>query len=78
MCDGSEKLAQLKEQFNEANIIFLATDITKRDMIERSFQTILDEFKQIDVVVNGAGLIREKEIELVVATNLVRMNRCVY
>lgn len=70
----AEKLAQLQSRFSEANIIPLVTDITKKDAIEGTFQTILDKFKQIDIVVNGAGILREDDLELVIATNLVRSN----
>lgn len=71
MREDTSKAAQLKVQFKKANIMFLVTDVTKRDVIENTFKTILNEFKQIDVVVNAAGILREKQIELVIATNLV-------
>lgn len=73
MREDNEKVAQLKTKFKEANIIFLLADATKRDVIKGTFRTILKKFKQIDVVINGAGILREREIELVIATNLVRV-----
>lgn len=70
--EDEEKLVQLQNKFTAANIIFLVTDITKRDVLEQTFKTVLEKFQQIDVVVNSAGILREKDLELVVATNLVR------
>lgn len=69
--EDAEKLQLLRNQFKEANIIFLVTDITKRAVVESAFKTILEQFKQIDIVVNGAGLVQDRDIELVIATNLV-------
>lgn len=66
------KLEQLKSKFSEANIIYLTTDITKRNVIDQTLKSVRDQFQQIDIVLNSAGILNEKEIELVVATNLVR------
>lgn len=69
--DNKEKVESLKREFRHANIILLVTDITKKEIIERTFKVILERFKRIDIVVNSAGILRESEMDTVINTNLV-------
>lgn len=69
--DDKERIEPLKRDFREANIILLKTDISKKDVIERTFKEVFDRFRRIDIVVNSAGILRESDIELTINTNLV-------
>lgn len=69
--DNKDKIEALKREFRHANIILLVTDISKRDIIERTYKVIIERFKHIDIVVNCAGLLKESDIDLVINTNLV-------
>lgn len=71
--EDKDKFECLKNEFLDANILFWAVDITKRDDVEQTFKNILDKFQQIDIVVNAAGILREDNIERIVMTNLVWM-----
>lgn len=71
--DNKEKVEALKRDFRHANVILLVTDITKRDIVERTLKIIFERFKRIDIVVNSAGILKETEIDLVLNTNLVRI-----
>lgn len=73
--DNKEKVESLKREFRQANIILLVTDITKKDIIERTFKVVLERFKRIDIVVNSAGILRESEMDLVINTNLVFISK---
>lgn len=71
--DNKEKIEPLKREFREANIVLIKTDITKKDIIDRTFKDVFDRFRRIDIVVNSAGILCESDIELTLNTNLVML-----
>lgn len=71
VCENKENVQQLKDEFEQANIVFMLTDVTERDVVEQTFKTILERFKQIDIVVNCAGVFCEQNLELTINVNLV-------
>ena len=42
------------------NIRYMKVDITKRDQIDKAVSEIMDEFGRIDVLINNAGIIRDR------------------
>jgi len=66
-----DKLKALQKDFKDQNIILLIADITKRDSIDKTFKEIIATFKQIDIVVNSAGILKEKDVEATINTNLI-------
>lgn len=75
ICDNKENIQQLKDEFGQANVVFILTDITKRDVVEQTFKRILERFQQIDIVVNCAGVACEKDLERTININLVSTTR---
>lgn len=71
VCENEENVEQLKDEFGEANIILMLTDVTKRDEVEQTFKTILERVHQIDIVVNCAGVVGEKDVDRTININLV-------
>lgn len=71
IADNKENIEQLKDEFGHATIVVLLTDITKRDIVEQAFKTILERFHQIDIVINCAGIFCEESIERTINVNLV-------
>ncbi|OTB02399.1 hypothetical protein M426DRAFT_62323 [Hypoxylon sp. CI-4A] len=77
IADLSEEAGQTAAQ--ELSCKFAKTDVTKREDWERLLQTALDEFGQLDVVVNNAGAtyankpteeVTEKDFDLVMNVNV--------
>lgn len=72
ICENDEKLKALQKDYKEQNIILLKTDITKREIIDKTFKEIMEKFNRIDIVVNSAGILKETDVEATINTNLVR------
>lgn len=53
---GKETVEQIKEQKGEA--IFVKTDVSKAEDIDKMVKTCLDNFGRIDILVNNAGIYR--------------------
>jgi len=47
--------AELKSKYN-ASVEILAFDVTKRSQVEKAIDSLLPEFRNIDVLINNAGL----------------------
>ncbi len=60
------------------NAVGIRTDITKRDEVEQAVATVIERFGRIDVLVNNAGIVRDRRLvkmeeddwDSVIATNL--------
>lgn len=70
---NDKMLKRLQENFKEQNIILAITDITKRESIENTFKEINEQFKRIDIVVCGAGILNEKDPVATITVNVVRI-----
>lgn len=75
VANNEESVQQLKNEFQQANIVLFLTDITKRDDVELTFKRILERFQRIDIVVNCAGLVREMDLNRTMNVNLVRAKK---
>lgn len=71
VCEA-EKLA------GEGKVLAVAADVSREDDVEAMFDTVVDRFFQVDVVVNNAGINRDallvrtptEDFDAVIATNL--------
>lgn len=61
----------LQADFKNQNVIFIKTDISKKDQVKDAFNEIIKQFKSIDIVFCNAGLINDRDYELTVNVNLV-------
>lgn len=59
---GDAECALLREQYG-AEALFVATDVTKADQIERMMKTAVDRFGRLDILVNNAGGSFPKRLE---------------
>lgn len=64
-------MQQLKDEFGEANVTLMLTDVSKQDDVEQTFKAILERVHQIDIVVNCAGVFDEKDVDRTININLV-------
>ena len=71
-------------QADGARVMFLKTDITQREEVQRSVEAVLKEFSNIDILVNNAGALKRtplveisaEEWQQVLAVNLTGTFNC--
>lgn len=68
----NEETIKCFQEINPATkLSFLPLDITKNDEISRCLEQVICEAHYIDVLVNGAGICDERDVEKEIAINLV-------
>ncbi|XP_055324741.1 alcohol dehydrogenase-like [Sitodiplosis mosellana] len=74
-CDA--KVETLQNNYKTSKIVFLSIDVGDVEWVERVFQEIWTEFGKIDILVNGAGILDEKDAEKCLRVNLLGViNTC--
>lgn len=68
---NDEMIIILREDFPSQEILFHLTDVSERDEVLRAFQEVMYKFKQIDMVITSAGILDERNYQLMVDINLV-------
>lgn len=66
-----ESIERLSNEFPKKLIFFRKTDVSNRLEVDRSFKEIALKFGRLDVLVNNAGLLDERELNLTIDVNLV-------
>ncbi|WP_203295757.1 SDR family oxidoreductase [Luteirhabdus pelagi] len=61
----SDRIEKLAKEINDkgGNAIFVPTDVTKEDQVKKLINDTIDEFGQIDVLLNNAGLMQQSPLE---------------
>ncbi|XP_041348208.1 15-hydroxyprostaglandin dehydrogenase [NAD(+)]-like isoform X4 [Gigantopelta aegis] len=67
---GEETLAALQKEYGADNVRFGKCDVTKKDQFTATFQSAVNSFGHIDVMVNNAGIMNDKTWELMIAINV--------
>ncbi|XP_019866920.1 15-hydroxyprostaglandin dehydrogenase [NAD(+)] [Aethina tumida] len=62
---GNEAVAELGAD----KALFIKADVTKNDQLESAFQTTVDKWKGLDIVINNAGIMNDQRWELEIAIN---------
>ncbi|CAL8333283.1 unnamed protein product [Merluccius merluccius] len=75
---GCECKVQLDTEYGEGNCTFIQCDITDGDTLKDAFQTTVDQFGQLDIVVNNAGINNEKDWEKTIQVNLTSVIKGTY
>lgn len=77
--DGSSARKILNElQIDRNRVLFLETDVTKEGDVIRAFETTVTNFGQLDIVINCAGIVNEKDWEKCVNVNFVSEKLMIY
>lgn len=71
VCDNNGNSIELQTDFVHQNVILLIADVTNRNSIERAFNEVIQKFSFIDLLINSAGLMKEKDAEITLNTNVV-------
>lgn len=69
--EPSDLLENLKLQYAKTKIVYFKCDISAKDEIETTFDTIESLFQTIDILINAAGIFNDKNIELTFKVNVV-------
>lgn len=75
---AKEKIAAIQKKDADAKVSFCQVEVTKRAELEKALKAACDEFGQVDILVNGAGVnsptpyfeISEEEMEKILNVNL--------
>ncbi|KAG8222446.1 hypothetical protein J437_LFUL002181 [Ladona fulva] len=67
---GEEVVQQLSAKYGKDNVIFCLCDVTDYPQYEESFQTTINVFGGLDIVINNAGIMNDRFWELEVDVNL--------
>ncbi|KFM57973.1 hypothetical protein X975_14638, partial [Stegodyphus mimosarum] len=67
---GQKLVAELVESFGQEKIFFALCDVTKESDYKKLFDLTLEKFKRIDVLINNAGIIAEKNPRKVLDINV--------
>lgn len=63
----------LQTNYKDQNVVFIKTDVTKKEQVKSAFDEVISKFKFVDIVVANAGILREKDYELTFNVNVVRI-----
>lgn len=69
--DADNVVAGLQKEYAQNIVIFLRTDVTVKEDIQKAFRQANDAFGSIDVVIGNAGIFDETKPEKVITVNLV-------
>ncbi|XP_041349259.1 15-hydroxyprostaglandin dehydrogenase [NAD(+)]-like [Gigantopelta aegis] len=67
---GEETLAALQKEYGADNVRFGKCDVSNKDQFTATFQSAVNSFGHIDVMVNNAGIMNENMWEMTIAINL--------
>jgi len=51
-------------------VFFVRIDVGDKDLIRKSVKEVINRMKFIDVLVNGAGIVRDRNVDLTISVNL--------
>ncbi|KAF2882135.1 hypothetical protein ILUMI_24057 [Ignelater luminosus] len=67
--NGKSAKEELIKEYGPGRVLFIKTDVTKRDQFENAFKETLRQWKYVDILINNAGIFSDKSYELEIATN---------
>lgn len=69
---GNKAVKEIENEFGVSKAIFIRTDATRREDLENAFDQTVENFKNLDIVINNAGILNDAQWEKAVALNIVR------
>ncbi|GLD61140.1 15-hydroxyprostaglandin dehydrogenase [NAD(+)] [Lates japonicus] len=75
---GEECKTQLDAEFGEGNCTFIQCDVSIGDALRDAFQSTVDQFGRLDIVINNAGINNEKNWEKTIQVNLTSVIKGTY
>lgn len=71
LADPKNVTEELQNNYKDQNVVFIKTDVTKKEQVKSAFNEVILKFNFIDFVVANAGILRENDYELTINVNLV-------
>lgn len=71
VCDTNKISESLQNTYQTQTVVFIQTDVSKKDQVKRAFDEIVRLFGYIDYVVGNAGILCESDYERTINVNLV-------
>ncbi|XP_039307956.1 15-hydroxyprostaglandin dehydrogenase [NAD(+)]-like [Solenopsis invicta] len=56
---GQDAVATLEDDFGKGCAMFIACDVTKADDLKKAFEKTIDEFEELDILINNAGILND-------------------
>ncbi|KAK7929779.1 hypothetical protein WMY93_006174 [Mugilogobius chulae] len=75
---GEQCKSELDSEFGADRSIFLQCDVSDADALTEAFQKTVDQFGHLDIVINNAGIINEKDWEKSIQVNLTSVIKGTY
>ncbi|XP_022090124.1 15-hydroxyprostaglandin dehydrogenase [NAD(+)]-like isoform X1 [Acanthaster planci] len=75
---GEETLRELTAKFGEDRVMFVKGDVTSDSDVEAAFSKTIEKFGHVNVMVNNAGLVNERQPEICYSVNTVGSTRGTY
>ncbi|KAL7877189.1 hypothetical protein SRHO_G00038320 [Serrasalmus rhombeus] len=75
---GEECRNALDQKHGEGNCIFIQCDVTDRGRLQEAFQSTVEQFGRLDIVINNAGINNEKNWEKTIEVNLTSVIKGTY
>jgi len=78
LADPKNVTQSLQRSYSNQNVVFIKTDVTKKEQVKSAFNEVVSKFEFIDFVVANAGILREKDYELTINVNLLGLLHTAY
>lgn len=69
--DNDNKSKELQKDYPAQNVSFWTADVSKRQSVDAAFKEVVQKFQRIDLLINSAGILKEKDPEAVMNINAV-------
>lgn len=73
IADTKNVTQALQSSYPNQTVVFIKTDVTKKEQVQSAFNQVIAKFNFIDYVVANAGILRENDYEMTINVNLVRL-----
>lgn len=66
-------IEEMKKKHRKARIAYFKCDISVKDEVEATFNSVESMFQTVDIIINSAGILNDKKMELTFKVNVVRV-----
>lgn len=70
---GAKAVKEIETEYGASKAIFIHTDATKKEDLEKAFEQTVERYKNLDIVINNAGILNDAQWEKAIALNIVRI-----
>ncbi|XP_068912372.1 15-hydroxyprostaglandin dehydrogenase [NAD(+)]-like [Tenebrio molitor] len=67
---GEKAVEEIQNEFGPNKVVFVQTDVINRQSYEEAFKKTIEAFKNIDIVINNAGILNDATWEKEIAINV--------